>query len=216
MDHLDISYNAKRMLVVTGCPSYDIKILDLENYETLNVEKIPTPKKLKMIKYNPSTVDMFAVMTDDELIIYELDKSYEIGDEMVGDVQNLIKIRSRNYGQGGEEDNQFTFLAWQVDNMIFLGNVTGNLIVLNALSFEVMSQLHVFSTIQFIMPTPKHLIVINKSNKIEFYEMDDTCKFSKSEPDKEYYFKNGTINQIFYNEPLQDMIVGVQNGEIYS
>jgi len=44
LKNLEISNNAKRLLVVTECPAYDIKIVDLENGVPMNCERIPAPK----------------------------------------------------------------------------------------------------------------------------------------------------------------------------
>jgi hypothetical protein len=100
--------------------------------------------------------------------------------------------------------------------MLFLGTTTGNCILLNTTTFEVVSELSTFHPIKFTMLTPKHLIIINDQNKFEYFEVDYTGKIERQEADKEYFFGNGNIVQIFYNEDFQKMVVGCEKGEIYT
>jgi len=60
------------------------------------------------------------------------------------------------------------------------------------------------------------LVLINIENKFEYFEVDYTGKIERNECDKEYYFGQGNIVELFYNENYQKMILGAEKGEVYT
>ena len=168
-----VSRDGDRLIIIKGCPSYELIIYDLVNEKQLNNDSCRVQineQDYLDLQFNPSDNNQFAILNDSHLDIYRLEIDYQINEQVNTETLNddiELKYRLKLNSTQLTDNIQMKKMLWDQINNIYLSQ--DNVIsIIKSEDMEIILTKEMQTVVQHILMTQKHVIVCFKNSYMEW------------------------------------------------